>query len=195
MSAAPPGATLHTVGPSADPLRSTVPELDGDRYTDWDDIYSDNVAWVYRMMYAKVGNRPDAEDLTTDVFLAALRPLRTGAHRAEVRGYLAVTARSTLAGYWRRRLGLEITTIDPDTALRLREDPEPESGAGDRARRLLDVLPERYRRILELRFLAGLSVKEAADALGISVANAKVLQHRALRTAGRIGSAGPVGTD
>ena len=140
------------------------------------------------MMYAKVGNRPDAEDLTTDVFLAALGPLRTGAHRAEVRGYLAATAQTKLASYWRHRLGVQVTTIDQATALRVLEDPPTESDAGLRARRLLDGLPARYRQILELRFLDALSIKEVAQAMGVSVANAKVLQHRALRMAAKTGS-------
>ena len=47
----------------------------------------------------------------------------------------------------------------------------------------LATLPEQYRRILELRFLDGCSVREAAAQLGVSVANAKVLQYRALRKA------------
>jgi len=46
-------------------------------YADWDAIYADNVARVYRLMFAKVGNRPDAEDLTSQVFLAAYSSLRT----------------------------------------------------------------------------------------------------------------------
>jgi RNA polymerase sigma factor (sigma-70 family) len=195
MCGRPFGATLPIVGRSSESQLSPVHEVDGDRYADWDDIYSDNVARIYRMMYAKVGNRPDAEDLTTEVFLAALRPLRTGAHRAEVRGYLAVTAQSKLASYWRRRLGVEATTIDQATALRLLEDSPPESDAGPRARRLLDGLQERYRRILELRFLDALSVKDAAQAMGVSVANAKLLQHRALRMAGKTGSAELAGID
>jgi RNA polymerase sigma-70 factor (ECF subfamily) len=49
-------------------------------------------------------------------------------------------------------------------------------------------LPDRYRRILELRFLEACSIKEAAEAMEISVSNAKVLQHRALRMAARVGS-------
>jgi RNA polymerase sigma factor (sigma-70 family) len=195
MCGRPSGATLHTVGRSPDGQLLPVAQVDGDRYADWDDIYSDNVAWIYRMMYAKVGNRPDAEDLTTEVFLAALRPLRTGAHRAEVRGYLAVTAQSKLASYWRRRLGVEATSIDQATALRRLEGPPAESDVALRARRLLDGLPERYRQILELRFLDALSVNDAARAMGIGVANAKVLQHRALRMAGKTGSAGPAGID
>ena len=48
-------------------------------------MYRDNVDRVYRMMVAKVGNRPDAEDLTAEVFLTALRPLRVSASVGEVR--------------------------------------------------------------------------------------------------------------
>src|SRR5579864_1386019 len=44
--------------------------VDGDAYASWDDIYTDNVVRLYRLIYAKVGNRADAEDLTTEVFLA-----------------------------------------------------------------------------------------------------------------------------
>jgi RNA polymerase sigma-70 factor (ECF subfamily) len=174
---------------------SPAPHVDVDRYADWDDIYLDNVARIYRMMYAKVGNRPDAEDLTADVFMAALKPLRTGACRAEVRSYLAATARSKLATFWRRRLRVEVTRLDDGTALRLLNDSATESGAGVRARRVLDGLPERHRRILELRFLHALSVKDTAQAMGISEANAKVLQHRALRLAGQSGSTDGAGTD
>jgi RNA polymerase sigma factor (sigma-70 family) len=169
--------------------------VDGDAYGSWDEIYTDNVVRLYRLIYSKVGNRPDAEDLTADVFMAALKPLRTEASRAEVRSYLAATARSKLAGFWRRRLGVEVTRLDEATALQLLDDPPTESEAGVRARRVLDALPERYRRILELRFLHALSVKDAAQAMGISQANAKVLQHRALRVAGQSGSTDAAGTD
>ena len=55
---------------------------------------------------------------------------------------------------------------------------------------MLAPLPERHRRILELRFLEGRSVREAAHEMGISVGNAKVLQHRALRMAARLDQAG-----
>jgi RNA polymerase sigma-70 factor (ECF subfamily) len=160
-----------------------------DRYPGWEEIYRDNVVRLYRLMYAKVGNRPDAEDLTTEVFMAALGPLRVGASRGEVRAYLTATARTVLAGYWRRRLGVQVTSIDPemDVIFFYLEEPSAHSDAPARARRLLNALPERYRRILELRFLEALSIKEAAREMGITVANAKVLQHRALRMAANSG--------
>ena len=65
--------------------RSVRPPLGAvadDAYHDWDEIYLDNVVRVYRLLYAKVGNRADTEDLTTEVFLAAYRPLRINASRA-----------------------------------------------------------------------------------------------------------------
>ena len=151
-------------------------------YPDWEAVYSDNVTWVYRLMYGKVGNRPDAEDLTAEVFTTALRPLRVSATVPEVRKYLRMTARTVLASYWADRMGREVTSIEEDVP----EAIEPEfvaSDAPDRVGKLLASLPQNYRRILELRFLQAFSIRESATQMGVSVANAKVLQHRALRMA------------
>jgi RNA polymerase sigma factor (sigma-70 family) len=165
-----------------DPPRLRV--VDMDAYPDWDAIYRDNVERVYRLMYAKVGNRPDAEDLTTEVFMSALRPMHASASVGEVRAYLLATARTVLATFWRRTLGREITTLDEqrDVGL-LADDPPPGDTGPSEVNRILAELPDRHRRILQLRFLEGCSIKEAAVELGISVSNAKVLQHRALRQA------------
>jgi RNA polymerase sigma-70 factor (ECF subfamily) len=154
----------------------------GAAYPDWDAVYRDNVTWVYRLMYSKVGNQPDAEDLTAEVFMTALKPLRVSATVPEVRKYLKMTARTVLASYWRDRMGRELTTIEDDVP----ETVEPEDVVGDapaKVRTLLEQLPDNYRRILELRFLQAFSVREAAGQMGVSVANAKVLQYRALRMA------------
>jgi RNA polymerase sigma factor (sigma-70 family) len=163
--------------------------VDADSYTDWESVYRDNVGRLYRLMYARVGNRPDAEDLTSEVFRTALGPMRLASSKGEVRSYLLVTARTVLASHWRRRLGLPVTSIDPDTeAAFLVESSGPEeqpSAAPSRIHAILDELPDRYRRILELRFLEACSIKEAAKAMGVSVSNAKVLQHRALRMAAK----------
>jgi RNA polymerase sigma factor (sigma-70 family) len=163
------------------PLRA----VDDDSYADWDAVYRDNITWMHRLMFAKVGNRPDAEDLTTEVFLAALRPLRLPASAAVVRAYLLATARTTLARYWARTLGVPVTTLADDPGQEpaaTGEDP----GTSQRAHRILAALPDRYQQILRLRFLEACTVAEAAQALGISIANAKVLQYRAVRRAAEI---------
>ncbi len=141
-------------------------------------------------MYSKVGNRPDAEDLTSEVFRAALGPLRLD------RGPKAKSGSFYLAGpppapYWPRctggaAFGLEVTHIEPDADLSYVAAPAPDSDTGPLARQILAALPDHYRRILELRFLEGCSIKESARALEVGLSNAKVLQHRALRMAARV---------
>jgi RNA polymerase sigma factor (sigma-70 family) len=176
--------TAHNEPANPRPLRA-VPS---DGYTDWEAVYQDNAAWVYRTLFARVGNRADAEDLTTEVFLAALQPLRLTASVGEVRAYLRATARTVLAAHWRETLGREITSIDD-----IEQPPESEeaiSTAPQRVAHVLERLPDNYRRILESRFLQSNSIKESAAELGISVANAKVLQHRALRLAAQVNDGG-----
>jgi RNA polymerase sigma factor (sigma-70 family) len=65
----------------------------------------------------------------------------------------------------------------------------PSTSCGPVARRaqgILARLPARSRRILELRFLERQSLRDSAEAMGITVGNAKVLQHRALRMAAQV---------
>lgn len=163
--------------------------VDQASYESWEAVYQDNVRWVYRLMFTRVGNRPDAEDLTGEVFLGALPRLRQAASVGEIRAYLVMVCRTVLADHWRRTLGRQLTTIDPDT---LAEPAAPDdahdtgASAARLAERVLDQLPERYGMILRLRFLHAATVREAARQMGISVANAKVLQHRALRQAARL---------
>jgi RNA polymerase sigma-70 factor (ECF subfamily) len=93
-----------------------------------------------------------------------------------------------LAAHWRETLGREITSIDD-----IEQPPESEhaiSTAPQRVAGVLGQLPDNYRRILELRFLQGRSIKESAAEMGVSVANAKVLQHRALRLAAQVNEKG-----
>jgi RNA polymerase sigma factor (sigma-70 family) len=165
---------------------SATPDLrvvdTGDHYPDWATLYADNASWVYSMIFRRVANEADVEDLTSEVFLAALRPLRITATVKEIRGYLRVITRTVLATYWRQNSGRQIASIDD-----VRDRPEPEQSLGavpELIIAVLTALPDNYRRILELRFLHGFSVSESARQMGVSVGNAKVLQHRALRSAG-----------
>jgi RNA polymerase sigma factor (sigma-70 family) len=157
-----------------------------DAYRDWDEIYVDNVVRVYHTLYAKVGNRPDAEDLTTEVFLAAYRPLRIAASRGEVRAYLLATTRTVLASFWRTRLRVEVTTLADDAEMTTFDAATGDTGKTTRVGRLLDELPDRQRDVLRLRFLEARSIRETASVMGTTVANVKVLQHRALRLAARL---------
>lgn len=139
------GAPAEAAPASVTWLHSVPEEV----YQDWEAVYRDNISRVYRLMFAKVGNRPDAEDLTTEIFLATLRPLRLPAPAGQVRAYLLATARTALARYWSRRLGQQVTALTEDVQEVFYPGPHLESLAPQRAQRILSELPDRYKRILE----------------------------------------------
>jgi RNA polymerase sigma factor (sigma-70 family) len=152
-------------------------------YPDWESVYQDNVVGIYQLVFRRVGNAADAEDLAAEVLMQTLKTLRLPAPVHNVRAYLVKTARTVLADHWRRHYAAR------DSALELEQLPAgalvgpPSSESADRAQRLLGLLPDHFRRILELRFLRGYSVREAAKEMGVTESNARVLQFRALRKA------------
>jgi len=61
------------------------------------------------------------------------------------------------------------------------------SGPTGGVQRLLQALPEQYREVLTYRFLCSLSIRETAQRMGLTVANVKVIQFRALKRAAESG--------
>jgi RNA polymerase sigma-70 factor (ECF subfamily) len=151
----------------------------------WEAVYRETAVLVYRFIYARVGNRHDAEDLTTQVFIRALPRLRIPAAIEEIRSYLMATSRTVLADHWRRHYDVQMAVLDDGLASPPEEhrDRVSEEDGIRRANAVLAGLPGNYRQVLELRFLRGYSLRETAEAMGVSLSNAKVLQHRALRRA------------
>ena len=150
--------------------------------------YAQYVAPIYRFLYSRLGNQEEAEDLTSEVFLKAVRQLEPQREEASVQAWLYQVARTTLADYWRRR---NRVPEDPLGYLDLPDGLEtsapPGQMAAQLARWLLDQLPDRYREVLTLRFLKGYSIKETARAMGITENHAKVLQYRAVQKAAALG--------
>jgi len=57
------------------------------------------------------------------------------------------------------------------------------NSSGECVQRLLEALPKRYREVLICRFLLDLSIRDTALRMGMTEANVKVVQFRALRYA------------
>ncbi|HEY8740453.1 MAG TPA: sigma-70 family RNA polymerase sigma factor [Candidatus Dormibacteraeota bacterium] len=178
MSDEQPALSIVGGNPAPSPFGATV--TDG-----WEGVYRATVILVYRYIYARVGNRADAEDLTTQVYLRALPRLRLSAAIEEIRSYLVATARTVLADHWRDRYDVRVDALEESIATPeiRRSSPHDEEAGVRRAGAILGALPDNYRRVLELRFLRGYSLRETAAELKITVSNAKVMQHRALRRA------------
>ena len=149
------------------------------------DIALDELEMVYAFIYARVGNRADAEDLTQQVALKAIPRLRENAPASAIRGYLFATARSVLGGFWSTRLGLSEGELREDLAM-IPPAPGASDESAERARQILAALSDNYRRVLELRFLHGYSLKEVAAEMKSTVGAVKVMQLRALRAAAKV---------
>ena len=149
------------------------------------DIALDELEHVYAFIYVRVGNRADAEDLTQQVALKAIPRLRQGAAASAIRGYLFATARSVLGGFWSTRLGLSEAELRDDLALAIPLEAHSEEGEAT-VQRILGELSDNYRRVLELRFLYGYSLKEVAFEMKSTVGAVKVMQLRALRAAAKL---------
>lgn len=139
---------------------------------------------IYALAYSALGNAAEAQDLTQEAFLRALRSLP--AYRvtgAPFHAYLKKIALNLVRDGWRTRRHV---TVPLDDALELpaREvGPEGQALAGDERRRLLAALatlPSDYQTVIRLRLLDGLPAADAARAMGRSPDAVRQLQHRAL---------------
>jgi len=140
------------------------------------DLYEQNFYRVYAYVVRRVGNRHQAEDLTSDVFREAL----AGIGKFEWRGvpfaaWLLGIASRVLADHWKRS-GRE--TGNPTQ--------EPNSAAPAEIERsamlfqLVDRLPEAQFRVIQMRFVEQKSIREIAQELGRSEGAVKQLQLRAI---------------
>jgi RNA polymerase sigma-70 factor, ECF subfamily len=156
----------------------------------FEQMYQEHLDRIYRFVYSHVRNREAAEDLTSQIFLKAMRSLDLEQSAHSGTAWLFRVARTTMADYWRahyRRAttysleelleaGLEGSVAEEGSTL-------SSNASVDRVQGILQLLPARYREVLTCRFLLHLSVRETAFSMGLTETNVKVMQFRALKRA------------
>ena len=176
--------------PPADPAGSLAllrRARDGDAEA-FGQLYDRYVTMVYRYVRYRVGSAQQAEDLTSETFVRALRALGGFQEQGrDVGAWLVTIARNLVADHYRSaRYRLELTTDDVASAgaVPLEEGPEGRVLRDLRDAALLDavrrLVPDQQE-CVALRFLQGLSVAETAAAMGREHGAVKALQHRAVR--------------
>jgi len=151
-------------------------------------FYAEKFEFIYRYVYSKVSNREEAEDLTSEIFLKAVRGIDQMRSLQSTGYWLYLIMRTTLADYWRAYYRRPKASLDELLEAGWQGPAEDEPTAMNsipalRAQRLLQALPQRYREVLTCRFLLNLSIKATALRMGVTEANVKVLQFRALKRA------------
>ncbi len=151
-------------------------------------FYQENLGLIYRYVYSKVGNREEAEDLTSQIFMKAVRGVDTERGAQSMQKWLFQVARTTIADYWRAHYRISASSLEEllDAGWEGPVEEEPvvmSSRPDDRVKRILQALPEHYREVLTCRFLLNLSIRDTANRMCLTEANVKVLQFRALKRA------------
>lgn len=151
---------------------------------DFDAVYRQHVAPVWRYVRARVPDQAEAEDMTSEVFLRAARAWPSyDAGKGAVLPWLIGIGRHVVADWWRRRPAVPVAEVEGGSGGDIGGDVEAEamrSLRGDDLRRHFAVLTDREREAVALRFGAGLASAEVGEQLGISDAGARMLVHRAV---------------
>jgi RNA polymerase sigma-70 factor (ECF subfamily) len=148
------------------------------------ELYKLYLPRVYRYILARMGNPYDAEDLTEEVFLRILDAIERFQWReAPFSAWLFRIAHNAVVSQ-RRKEGARGRSSPLSEALPVNSQG-PEELVENRLAlneimRAAETLPEAQRRVISLRFAAGLSVAETARAMSKGEGNVKVIQHKAI---------------
>jgi RNA polymerase sigma-70 factor (ECF subfamily) len=130
-------------------------------------IYDAYAKPIYRYHHSRVGNAADAEDLTSQTFMAVIESLPRYQHRDNFTAWIFQIARNKAMDYFRgdhRHGEIEEWVADPAQIDALEAVIWNESRA--RLKSLLYVLDEEERELIRLRYTAELSFVEIAQMLG-----------------------------
>ncbi len=130
-------------------------------------LYDIYVQRVYRYLYSRVGTMHDAEDLTSQTFLAALEHLPHYRERGQFTAWLFRIAQSKMMDHFRGdRNEVELDAAERfigggDTLIQIIQDEEINC-----LKSLIRNLKPEERDLIHLRYVAELSFGEMADLLG-----------------------------
>src|SRR5689334_561067 len=179
MAREPPA--LHVVVPLAAPV-----EDDADtRALDLDSLFRRYSSYVAAVAHRLLGRDEDVDDTVQEVFLAAVRGLRTVRDPQAVKSWLAcIAVRVSRRKLRKRRLRSFLGLEDPATYGKVTDtSASPEQRALlERVYRVLDDMPTGDRIAWALRYVEGEPLESVAALSGCSLATAKRRIRAAART-------------
>ena len=152
-------------------------------------VYDENVKEINRFVYFKIGNREEANDLTSVIFLKAWHHIqnKTLEDASTLRALLYKIARTSIIDYYREAGGRQVASLDDEeNPIDVIDDAISPQDIMDSASNLqlimkhLNRLKDEYREVIIMRFINDLSLEEIAEISGKKKGNVRVLLHRAL---------------
>ena len=150
------------------------------------ELYDRHHESIFRYVRSRVGDQSLAEDLTGEIFTRMLVSLPDYRLRGiPFRAWLYRIAHNLVVDHYRKKSGRPSVPLCHAESM-----GETESNPAsiidhkltlERVQRALDSLDPSQQEVVVLRFLLGLSLREAALAVGKTVSAVKSLQHRGLK--------------
>ncbi len=180
---------------------------DGKSVAAFDRLYRDHVDRMYRFAQRLCGSPEDAKDLVQETFLSAYRNLKNFRGESSVSTWLYTIAAHACQRMRRKRKGEPDYKLSLDALIPTSDGSMPMQVAGGdlspeerlqfkELRRSLHSavhkLPKKYRMVLVLRDMEGLSAKEVGAVMGLTERAVKSRLHRA-RLFVRLELSGPQG--
>lgn len=156
------------------------------------DIYRLAVVPVYRYLSVRLNTEEEVEDLTQEVFLAALAGIRSlrAEDEAALFGWLFQIARNKLADHLRRRYRTPLATLEQADLLEAR-DPRPDEvveakDEQSELRQAIEQLTTEQREVIVCKYVLGYDNQQTARFVGKSANAVNQLHHRALASLHRL---------
>jgi RNA polymerase sigma factor (sigma-70 family) len=149
----------------------------------WEQIVTDHSDRVYRLAYRLTGNRPDAEDLTQEVFVRVFRSLHTYTP-GTFEGWLHRITTNLFLDQARRKQRIRFDALPEDADNRLPgKVGSPELASMDQrfdddVEAALASMPVDFRVAVVLCDIEGMTYEEIADVLGVKLGTVRSRIHR-----------------
>jgi RNA polymerase sigma-70 factor (ECF subfamily) len=157
-------------------------------------IYEENFDRIYRYIVIKIGDRTEAEDMTQQVFLNAIKSIHTYQHKGmPLSSWLYRIAHNQIVDYWRKKSKHRTVPLEKAEQKAGSDDPRAVAELHIEIEELAKaskMLTKSQQEVIALRFSGGLSVLETARAMGKSEGAVKALQHSAIASLRKLLSAG-----
>ncbi len=154
------------------------------------ELYRRHADAIFRYVFYRVGDRSVAEDLVGDVFVRALEGLPSYQDTGSpFEAWLYRIAHARVVDHYRRQKVRRAAPLDEKLAADEGTDPDRLAAHQDDLRRVweaLALLTDEQQQVISLRFIAGYSTVEVAQALGKTEGAVKALQHRGLASLRRL---------
>lgn len=152
------------------------------------DIYFDK---IFAFVYYKIGKRFEAEDIAGQVFLKALENISNFEWRgAPFSAWLFRIASNLVTDYYRSGK-YETVDIEEHQNIEIEDGLAPEESAireldREELMKAIKTLTDEQQQVIAMRFFAGMTNEEVAQAIDKNVGAIKALQHRAIGALGKI---------